>query len=115
VILKVIAQRVFQSEVSDIDCGIADNGIHMSNIEIMRNVTAIDLVYSFQAHKIIEIIHEKALQMKLTFHSKLSKVSMNSQREISFNNIHMSSSDAATVHFFSIKVVSITLKKSDQT
>jgi hypothetical protein len=34
-IIKVIAQRVSQGEIFDIDCGTTDNAIHMSNIEIM--------------------------------------------------------------------------------
>jgi ubiquinone/menaquinone biosynthesis C-methylase UbiE len=71
IIVKLVEQGVFQGEILDIGCGIADNAIYIANHVNNIHITAIDLVcLSFLFHsklmnylqvpKAIEVAREKA-------------------------------------------------------
>jgi ubiquinone/menaquinone biosynthesis C-methylase UbiE len=47
VIVKLVEQGVFQGEILDIGCGIADNAIYIANHVKNIHITAIDLVCLF--------------------------------------------------------------------
>ncbi len=47
IIVKLVEQGVFQGEVLDIGCGIADNAIYIANHVENIHITAIDLVCLF--------------------------------------------------------------------
>ncbi len=46
VIIKLVEQGVFQGEVLDIGCGIADNAIYIARHTNNVNITSIDMVNS---------------------------------------------------------------------
>jgi ubiquinone/menaquinone biosynthesis C-methylase UbiE len=49
VIVKLVEQGVFQGEILDIGCGIADNAIYIANHVKNIHITAIDLVCLFSS------------------------------------------------------------------